>query len=807
MKYGYFDDNAREYVINTPATPLPWINYLGTNGFFSLISNTTGGYSFYQDAKLRRITRYRYNNIPEDMGSRFYYIKDANTTWSPGYLPSKTTLDDYRCRHGLGYTVLESSKNSLSSKLTCFVPLNVNCEINQLTLKNDSSLTKSIQLYGAVEWCFWNAVDDAQNFQRNLNLGEVEIDGSTLYHSTEYRERRNHYAFYSVNAPTAGFDTDRDSFIGQFGTWEAPTVVQEGKSHNSIASGWRPIACNRLDVDLKPGEEKTFIFMLGYVENSQEQKWESTGAINKKLAKQMISRFYDTDATAAALSELAAYWDGYLKRFHIKSNDKKLDRMINIWNQYQCMVTFSMSRSASYFESGISRGIGLRDTCQDILGFVHLIPDRVRERILNLAAIQLEDGSTYHQYQPLTKRGNKEIGSGFSDDPLWLIACTAAYIRETGDNSILDEPVPFDNVQNSARPLFEHLRRSISYIVSHRGPHDLPLIGRADWNDCLNLNCFSEYPDKSFQTCDTVEGTNAESVLIAAMFIKYGEEYAELCRRFGSPEEADEVLRQVADMKKAVLSHGWDGDWFLRAYDAFGNKVGSHTCKEGQIFIEPQGFCAMAGVGIKEGYAKQALLSVKNRLTTKFGIELLSPCYTKYYKELGEITSYPPGYKENGSIFCHVNPWISIAETKIGNPESAFDIYQLTCPAYAEEFSDTHRTEPYVYSQTIAGRSASHFGEAKNSWLTGTAAWSFVNISQAILGIQPHYDGLIIDPCVPAALNSYTVRRWYRGAEYLITVANTNAKARVMKVDGKVVDGKTVLFVEGKTRYNVEVTI
>ncbi len=805
MKYGAFDDKAREYCINTPATPLPWINYLGNDGFFSLISNTGGGYSFFRDAKLRRITRYRYNSACPDDGGRRYYIREDGELWNPGFLPCRTPLDRYQCRHGMGYTILEGEKNGLSAALTCFVPLNETCEINRLTLCNHTDAPKRIQLFSAVEWCLWNAVDDAQNFQRNYNTGEVEIDGSVLYHKTEYRERRNHYAFFSVNAPVSGFDTDRETFLGRFGGWDSPAAVVEGRSRNSVASGWSPIASHCIELTLAPGESKTLLFMLGYCENSQDNKWEQQNVINKAPARALISRFSTEKQAQEALDALKDYWDSLLGRFQIESGDGRLDRMVNIWNQYQCMVTFNLSRSASYFESGMGRGMGFRDSCQDLLGFVHLVPDRARQRILDIASIQFENGSTWHQYQPLTRRGNADAGTGFNDDPLWLIACAAAYLRETGDSSILREQVPFDSNPDHTQSLFEHLRCSFRYILTNLGPHGLPLIGRADWNDCLNLNCFSSEPGESFQTCANFESGKAESVFIAAMVVKYGREYAEVCRRWGSAEEAEKAVHAADDMEQAVLRSGWDGEWFLRAYDAFGGKVGSRECEEGQIYIEPQGFCVLAGIGQKNGYAKTALESVKKRLTTKFGTCLLTPCYTSYHKELGEISSYPPGFKENGGIFCHNNPWVSIAETVAGDPEEAFEIYRRTCPAYLEEISDIHRTEPYVYSQMIAGVESPRFGEAKNSWLTGTAAWTFVNVSQYILGIRPGYDGLELWPCLPAFLPGYRAVRLFRGVEYRISVTRTGEFS--LRADGQPVEGHLIPCAPGKSVREIEVTI
>ena len=794
MKVAYFDDLNKEYVIKKPDTPLPWINYLGNKDFFGLVSNTLGGYSFYRDARLQRLTRFRYNNVPADSGGRYYYIKEAGRpAWNPGFLPTQSPLESYECRHGLGYSVFRSEKDGLAADLTCFVPLEENCEIHRLILNNKSEAAKELKLFSFTEWCLWDAVDDSQNFQRNLNIAEVEVEDGVVYHKTEYRERRQHYAYFGVNSEVVGFDTDRDQFLGTMRGLDRPQVVEEGRSRNSIAHGWYPIASHHLDISLAAGESKEIIFVLGYMENELEDKWESKNVINKSGAKRVLAKFSDSAAVEAEFEKLAEYWENLLGRFHLKSDNEKVDRMVNIWNQYQCMTTFNLSRSASYFESGIGRGMGFRDSCQDILGFVHLIPERARERILDLASIQLEDGSTYHQYQPLTKLGNDNIGSGFNDDPLWLIGCTAAYIKETGDSGILDEKVPFDNEPGTEAPLFEHLRRSLHYTINNRGPHGLPLIGRADWNDCLNLNSFSTEPGESFQNVDSSEGRVAESVFIAGMFVLYGREYAELCERFGAATEAEEVRAFVAEMEAAIYEHGWDGEWFLRAYDAAGEKIGSSSCSEGKIFIEPQGFCVMAGVGLDNGYAEKALDSVRDKLVNDYGVELLAPCYSEYRKELGEISSYPPGYKENGSVFCHNNPWVSIAETMLGRGNEAFDYYKRICPAYLEDVIEIHRTEPYVYSQTIAGRESATYGEAKNSWLTGTAGWSFVSISQAILGIKPGFDGLIVEPCLPDEIKHYEVERFFRDCLYKITVENVGREGGAqMTVDGRELSGNTI---------------
>jgi len=803
MRFGHFDDSAREYVITTPRTPYPWINYLGSEQFFSLISHQAGGYSFYRDARLRRLTRYRYNNIPTDTGGRYFYIHEDGDFWTPSYMPVKRDLDAYECRHGLGYTKIRGERGGLAAEVLAFVPLGSNAEVHRVTLTNTSDRVRSFTLFSFLEWCLWEAHDDATNYQRNLSVGEVEIDGSAIYHTTEYRERRDHYAVYSVNAPIAGFDTDRESFVGLYNSLADPQVVVAGRSTDSVASGWYPIASHSLQVTLEPGASTDYVFTLGYLENPQDAKWESPGVVNKAPARALLEKFATSAQVDQALETLREHWTRLLSTYTLSSSDEKLNRMVNVWNPYQCMVTFNLSRSASYFETGIGRGMGFRDSNQDLLGFVHLVPGRARERILDIAATQFPDGSAYHQYQPLTKRGNNEVGSGFNDDPLWLILATAAYIKETGDYSILDEQVPFDNDPQDAASLFEHLKRSFHHVVDNRGPHGLPLIGRADWNDCLNLNCFSEQPGESFQTTANREGKVAESIFIAGMFVFIGPEFVELARRRGLVEEAEAARAHIDTMREAVLEHGWDGEWFLRAYDYFGSKVGSHESAEGQIFIEPQGFCVMAGIGAEDGRAAKALDSVKEHLDTEHGIVLLSPAYQKYHLELGEISTYPPGYKENGGIFCHNNPWVIIGETVLGRGTDAFAHYKKISPAYREESSDVHRLEPYAYAQMIAGKEAVRHGEAKNSWLTGTAAWNFVAVSQYLLGIRPGYDGLVVDPCLGPDLPEFTVTRVCRGAEYVIKVTNSGGKGASLTVDGERIDGAVVPYAAPGSRVTV----
>ncbi|MDD6151591.1 MAG: glycosyl transferase [Bacteroidales bacterium] len=779
-EYGYFDDELREFVIVNPRTPFPWINYLGNENFFSLISNTAGGYSFYKDAKFRRITRYRYNGVPADNGGNYFYIKDGDKVWNPGWKPCKTSLDRYECRHGLGYTRITSEKDSIRASALFFVPPHTDAQIQRLTISNLSDGPRTLKLFSFVEWCLWNAQTDMENFQRNLSTGEVEIEGSVIYHKTEYRERRNHYAFYSVNSPIQGFDTDRESFLGLYNGFDAPIAVEEGQARNSIAHGWSPIASHCIDIKLEAGESRDLVFILGYAENDDDDKWEAPSVLNKSKARALINRFSSVEAVEVAFEELRSIWDSLLGRFSISSSEPRLDRMVNIWNQYQCMVTFCFSRSASFFESGIGRGMGFRDSNQDLVGFVHQIPGRARERILDIASTQFPDGGCYHQYQPLTKRGNNDIGGGFNDDPMWLIFGTVAYIKETGDFSVLDEPVPFDNRPGTEVSLLEHLLVSFNHVVENRGPHGLPLIGRADWNDCLNLNCFSTNPDESFQTTENkTKGSKAESLMIAGLFVWCGRQYVSLLAQIGGMDERIAAASSAIDeMVQAVEDYGWDGEWFLRAYDYFGNKVGSSENDEGKIFIESQGWCSMAGIGASKGYPDRALDSVKKYLDSEYGMVLNYPAYSRYHLELGEQSSYPAGYKENGGIFCHNNPWVIIAEALCGRGDDAWEHYTKIAPAWIEN-QKLHRTEPYVYAQCLAGKESALPGEAKNSWLTGTAAWNWYALTEFILGIRPEYEGLTIDPCIPSEMKGYTIVRRFRNSEYTIIIQNPDGKNKL----------------------------
>ena len=813
MKYGFFDDAAREYVITRPDTPYPWINYIGCEGYFGILSGTAGGYSYSRDARLRRLTRGRYNNVPYDNGGRYVYVRDNEDGdfWSPTWMPTQSAVEDFACRHGMGYSTIGSKRNGIRVSNRYFVPLGETLEIWQLTVTNERLVPADLSLFSSVEFCLWDALDDQSNFQRNLSTGQVEVEDEVIYHKTEYRERRNHFAYFACSEPLAGYDTAREDFLGPWRGWDKPVAVAEGRSRNSVAHGWSPMGSHQVKMTLQPGETRQVIFVLGYHENDKDAKFDPPGSqrINKKTVKPVIDKYLDAGNVEAAFAALGKHWDDLLGVYQAETPDIHTDRMVNIWNAYQCMATFNMSRSASSFESGIGRGLGFRDSNQDLLGFVHMVPERARERILDIAATQLSSGGAYHQYQPLTKKGNNDIGGDFNDDPHWLIIGVAAYLKETGDFSILEEPVVFDNQPGTEEPLYAHLQRSMQYALDRIGPHGLPLIGRADWNDCLNLNCFSETPGESFQTTTSKDGKVAESVFIAGLMVLSAKELSDIAKETGKAEDAEFYAKVSKDMDATIREHGWDGDWFIRAYDDFGRPIGSKENAEGKIYIESQGFCTLAGVGVEDGKARKALDSVAKHLATPHGIVVLQPAYTKYYIEYGEISTYPPGYKENAGIFCHNNPWVVIGETVLGNGDAAFDYYTRINPSAREGISDTHRLEPYVYAQMIAGRDATRHGEAKNSWLTGTAAWNYYAATQFILGIRPEYEGLRVAPVIPERWTGFTVKRTWRGVTYDIAVTRKGPGNDVaLTVDGNAIEGNLIAPpAEGVTTVKVEAVI
>ena len=810
--YGYFDDANREFVITRPDTPLPWLNYLGQDDYFGLCTQTAGGYSFWKDAKLRRITRYRYNSNPMDNDGRVLYVRQGKSVWNPGWKPTRAKLDAFECRHGLGYSRITGRKDGVEVEQLMFVPPRENLEIWRVRVRNRTRKAQRLSIFSFVEFCSFEALNDMTNYQRTYSIGEVEVEGGVIYHKTEYRERRNHYALFGCTRAVDGFDTSRDAFVGVHNGLHDPRAVLAGRCSGSIAHGWNPVGAHQVNLTLKPGAEETFAFVLAYVEQGDLPKFDAPFTMNKARGRGIMRKYSDMAAVDSAFAAVKARWEDLLSAYQAPSvPNEHLRRMVNTWNQVQCMATFNLSRSASGYETGIGRGMGYRDSNQDILGFVHLLRGRARQRILDIASTQLSDGTCFHQYQPLTKKGNADIGGGFNDDPLWLILSTCAFIRETGDATILDEACGYADRPGSRDTLLHHIETSIGYTLNNRGPHGLPLIGHADWNDCLNLNCFSREPNESFQCTGDIAGSKAESVMIAGLFLYAARDLAGLYAFLGRPADAARVQGHYDDMLRTVEEQAWDGAWYTRAFDAQGNPVGSKACKEGKIFIESQAWCVMGGAGRANGRARKALEAVHKYLyTPEHGCALQYPPYSEYHLELGEVSSYPPGYKENAGVFSHNNTWIHVGWTMFGEGERALEYYLSICPS-AKRDHDRYRSEPYVYAQMTASQFSPTPGEGKNSWLTGTGAWSFVVASQSILGVKPDFGGLRIDPCVPRRWKGFSVRRRFRGVAYAIEVRNPrgrNRGVRSLVVNGRRIEGNLIpLAAPGSPEVRVEVTL
>ncbi len=780
MKYGHFDDKFKEFVITRPDTPTPWINYLGCDEYCALMSNTAGGYSFHRDPKDRRITRFRYNNVPVDRPGRYIYLRDqaSGDYWSATWQPVlKSKGYQYECRHGMGYTVIKSKYDGISTETAYFVPLSENLEFWALKVTNNSKKTRNIKLFTYLEFCLWHAQDDMTDFQYTLNIASAVNEGNLVFHQTGYAPKSGRFglAYFGCNKPIAGYDCDRETFIGQYHSESDPAAVEKGKSFNSVASGGNPIASVSVNLILKPGQSKDIIFMLGVAETKEE-------------AKASYKKYLNEKAVYKALDELKTYWNMYLGHYSAETPDPDVNSMVNIWNQYQCRTTFNWSRSASYYEAGIGRGMGFRDSNQDTLGVVHAIPDRVKTRIAELAANQFKNGSSHHKFFPLTKTGEK---GGYSDDPLWLILATSSYAKETGDINFLSEKIAY--VDGDPASLYEHLKKAIDFVLSEKGPQGFVKMRFADWNDCLNLGKDNE---------------TAETTWVPELLYLVIQEFLTLAEFLDKDEDREKYSEITAKIKENFNKKAWDGKWYIRGIDKFGDPVGSAKSKEGGIIdLLPQAWAVMSGIA-EQDKAKLCMDMLKKHLDTEYGIMLISPPYTKYDEKLGAVTTFAPGLKENGGIFCHSNPWAMIAETMLGRGDIAFKYYKTIIPPTKNKIADIHLAECYIYSQFITGSANNNFGRARNSWLTGAAAWNLVAITQYILGVRPDYNGLVVDPCIPKNWKSFKVKRIFRSAAYDIHVTNpkgVNKGVRSLLVDGTRVEGNVIPVFKDRKVHKVKV--
>lgn len=776
--YGYFDEESGEYVITRPDTPTPWINYLGQGQYGGIISNTGGGYSFDRDPKNRRVTRYRYNAIPVDQPGRYVYIRDqaSGKFWSPTWQPTPLRkLADYQCRHGPGYTRITSRYAGLRAELLYFVPLvaeggsppKAPCELWVMTLRNTSRRERHVRTFSYVEFSMWSADPDLYNLDWGQHVLHSRVEDGTIRMETSSRPA---VTFFSSSLPPYGFDTDREVFVGSYRDLANPVVVESGEPENSQARRGNNVGVLCHDFTLLPGEEREIVYILGVTDN-------------ESLVRQTVSYYREVVNVREAFKQLEEDWRDYLEKFQVETPDAEMNAMLNTWHQVQCRATLFWSRFASAYETGLGRGMGTRDSAQDTLATVQNAPQRVRQNLSTLWKLQFSDGHTWHQVFPLTGEGGAGLAAEypdfpqwFCDDHLWLLIAVCAYLRETGDFSYLDERLPYADGEDDT--VWGHMRRAVEFTEKHRGPHGLPRLGFSDWDDTMNLDHGSG---------------KAESVMAAQQFCRAMLDLVELCDALGKVDDAGRFRALKDEMAEKINLAAWDGEWYTRAYDDEGKPVGVKRAEFHQIGLNSQTW-AVIGECAPRDRAEQAMRSAHTRLNSPFGIAILAPGYTHYDARVGGTTTYPPGAKENGGIFCHANTWAIVAAARLGWNELAYQYYRQIMPLRRTD-SDVYKVEPYVYCANICGPEHAQFGYGRNSWLSGTASWTYVAATQWILGIRPTFAGLKVSPCIPAAWEGYSARRVFREVTYQISVKRIGSgNIAALTVNGKPIVGDVIPF-------------
>jgi len=778
MRYGYFDTEKKEYVIERPDTPVPWMNYLHNDEYCALISNNGGGYSFHLSAKDKRILRYRLNNIPMDRPGRYIYIRDEQTKdyWSATWQPVLKDLAEYKTetRHGFGYTKVTSAYKGIKSETLYVVPVNDNLELWNIKLTNTTSSEKTLTLFSYAELCLFAAQNDMINFQYTYNIARVYEKDNTIHHTTMI-ESAGYYAFFSADQKFASFDCDREAFMGLYRSEANPKAVEAGKCSGSEANGGNPAAATSISITLKPGETKSLTYILGV-------------APSIVAGAKLIASYTKPGMVDKVMKDLKDHWDEKLDSLQVETPDKDINLCLNQWNAYQVHTTFSMSRGPSIYEGGIGRGMGFRDSNQDVLSVIHSVPHKVKKLITDLAKNMFSDGTAYHQFFRLTGEGD---GKGYSDDPLWIILSTTAYIKETGDLKFLKEQVKW--ADGGSDSMYKHLKAPLDYTYDNVGQHNIPCMGFADWNDTLQIN--GPKP--------------GESVWVAQFLVKCARDFADLAEYIGKDKDAKKYRKMADDMAKRTNKICWDGDWYAMAFDGWGTMLGSKKQKDGKVYLNTQTWAVISGVA-DEKRGPECMDAVKKYLDSKYGVALMYPGFKHYSPRLGGVATFPPGLKENGGIFSHANPWAVIAETILGRADIAMKYYKQLLPTTKDQIQDIHRAEPYIYAQAIASAEHRDFGFARNSWLTGAATWNYVAATQYILGVKPTYSGLEINPCIPKDWGQYKVTRKFRGAEYHIVVKNPNGVSKgvaSITVNGKKVKGNVIPPQTSKKINEVEVVL
>ena len=785
--YGHFDETAREYVITRPDTPTPWINYIGTGHYGGIISNTAGGYSFDRDPRNRRVTRYRYNAIPDDQPGRYVYLRDQETGefWSPTWQPVKRDLDAYECRHGTAYTKISSELQGIGAELLYFVPPTPEddlcpCELWVLRVRNVGDRPRHLRSFSYAEFSFLDAFIDQHNLDWGQHIVSSSFREGTISARTKFRPS---VTFFSSNREPYGYNCDRELFVGRCRDLANPVVVEHGEPTNADSPRGNSIGSLCHDLTLEPGEECEIVFVLGVTDHPD-------------AIPATVARYREPAQVESALARLVADWDEYLSQFTVSTPDPEMNAMLNVWNQVQCRTTLYWSRFVSAYETGLARGMGTRDSGQDTLGTMHAAADHARRMLTKIWELQFADGHTWHQFYPLTGEGGPGLAEErptwpqwFSDDHLWLVISVCAYLRETGDFSYLEQNVSYTD--GGEGTIWDHMMRAIQFTLDNRGPNGLPRIGFSDWDDTHNIDHGSG---------------KAESVFVGMQFCRALGDLEDLAAHLERSGDVERFRSLRTEMTETVNACAWDGDWYARSFDDEGKPIGISSEQVHRISLNPQTWSVIGEVAPADR-AEKAMESVHAMLNSEFGIALLWPPYDGGDERVAGTTTFPPGAKENGGIFCHANTWAIVAAAMLGWGDRAFQYYRQILPL-ARSDADRFKVEPYVYCQNICGPTHPQFGLGRNAWLTGTASWTYVAGTQWILGIRPTYDGLRIAPVIPTSWSGFSARRVFRDVAYEITVTRAGKGNSVsLVIDGEPVEGDIVPLSSGKETVHVEVSL
>ena len=781
MRYGFFDDKNREYVIERPDVPVSWTNYLGTKDLCTVISHNAGGYMFYKSTEHHRITRFRQNGIPLDRPGHYVYIRDDDTGeyWSVSWQPVGKDISKarYTCRHGLSYSKFQCEYDGIKAEQLLFIPLDDDIELWDVKIKNDSGRKRRISVFSYAEFSFHHVEIDNQNLQMSLYASGSNYSDGIIEYDFFYEPWTYH--FFASSFDPDSYDCVRDKFIGNYRTESNPASVEAGICRNSTELGGNHCASLHKRFELKVGDETRLVFMLGV--GSREE--------NGRAAKMKYSDFSNVDTEFRRLRE---FWQKKTGVFQCKTPNPGLDTMINTWTLYQAETCVVWSRFASFIEVGGRVGLGYRDTSQDVMAVPHTNPAKVKERIVELLHGQVSAGYGLHLFDPDVFKPREDRLPGVklptvvptpsassiihgmedvcSDDALWIVASVCEYVMETGDKAFFDLVIPF--ADKGEGTVYEHLKRSLDFTAEQTADNGIALGLRADWNDCLNLG-------------------GGQSAMVSFMHywaLKYFTDAANSLGRTNDVKRYSDLAERVSE---AIERELWDGEWYARGVTRAGIKIGVHENDEGKIFLESNSWAGLSGAASKER-ARKAMDSVHRYLASPYGIHLNWPTYTCPNDDIGYVTRVYRGIKENGAIFSHPNPWAVIAECNLGRGNRAMEYYDAILPYNQNDLIEIRQAEPYSYCQFVMGKDHTAHGRARHPWLTGSAGWFYTAVTKHILGIRPTYEGLVIDPCVPADWKEFEVVREWKGATYYITVKNPDGVekgVRTIELDGKPVVG------------------